>query len=92
MASYIELRALSSDSDLKNKVQTAITIAANDIFRGDDDTDPPYSQAAGDHDLRVKWAESAIGDLDNLFKSEAVPLTTKYDRLLTFVPNTHPPQ
>lgn len=61
MADFLELRSLSANSDLKNKVEVAIWIAANEIFRGGDTTEP-YSQEAGAHDLRVKWANSALRD------------------------------
>lgn len=60
MATYLELQALFSDSDLQDKIEAAVTIAAQTILDGDDSSDPPWDQTAGVHDLRVKWANSAL--------------------------------
>ena len=60
MATYLDLRALFFDTDLKYKMETAVAIAAQTILDGDDTADPPWDQTAGQHDLRVKWANSAL--------------------------------
>lgn len=60
MATYLELKSLFSDSDMQDKIQTAVAIAAQTILSGDDTSDPPWDQTAGQHDLRVKWANAAL--------------------------------
>lgn len=60
MATYLELRTIFTDSDLMEKLEVAVIIAAQTILAGDDDTDPPWDQTAGAHDIRVKWAAAAI--------------------------------
>lgn len=59
MATLIELRNLMNDSGLRNKVTTAVVIAADKVMRGDDNV-VPFSQTAGDHDKRVAWAKVAF--------------------------------
>jgi hypothetical protein len=59
MATYVELRGLFTDSDLRGKVEVAVVIAANKIASGNDDV-APFDQAAGAHDNRVRWAATAI--------------------------------
>lgn len=60
MATYLELRGLFSDTDLRNRVEVAIAVAASLIATGADDTSPPWDQAAGAHDKRVAWAAAAL--------------------------------
>lgn len=65
MATYPELFEIMSNSiagaqDLRDKIAVAAMIAADIILQGDDDTDPPWSQSAGAHDQRVKWATKAV--------------------------------
>ncbi len=65
MATYIELRNLMNNSELRNKVVTAVIIAADRVMRGDDiNSGEPFSQGPGDHDLRVTWAKTAFKDPD----------------------------
>ncbi len=59
MATLIELRNLMNDSDLRNKVTTAVIISADTVMRAAD-TAAPFSQVAGDHDKRVAWAKTAF--------------------------------
>ena len=59
MATYVELRALFGDSDLTEKIEVAVAIAAETIAAGNDDA-APFDQTAGAHDNRVRWAASAI--------------------------------
>ena len=59
MATYIELRNLMNDSTLRNKVATAVIISADKVMRGDDGV-TPFSQVAGDHDIRITWAKTAF--------------------------------
>lgn len=59
MATYQELRALFNDSDLAEKVEVAVAIAANTIASAND-TAAPFDQAAGAHENRVRWAAAAI--------------------------------
>ncbi len=61
MATLIELRNLMNDSDLRNKVTTAVVIAADKVMRGNDNV-TPFSQTAGDHDIRVGWANTAFAN------------------------------
>jgi hypothetical protein len=42
---------------LREKVGIACAIAAETIISGGDDTDPPWDQAAGKRDQRLKWAD-----------------------------------
>lgn len=59
MATYLELRGLFVHSDLKNKVEVATAVCAYEVLSGGD-TAAPYSQVAGAHDKRVRWAGRAI--------------------------------
>lgn len=59
MPSYQDLRKLFSDSDLLEKVEVAVAVAAYTII-SKGDTDPPFDQTAGAHDLRVEWANAAL--------------------------------
>ncbi len=59
MATYIELRNLFTDTDLNNKIEVAIAIAAEMVASGNDDV-APFDQTAGAHDNRVRWAAAAI--------------------------------
>ncbi len=59
MATLIELRNLLNSSDLRNKVEAAVIISADKVMRGDDNV-APFSQTAGDHDIRVTWAKEAF--------------------------------
>lgn len=59
MATYIELRGLYGDESLSKKIEVAVAIAAQKIASGGD-TGAPFDQAAGKHDLRIKWAQAAI--------------------------------
>ena len=63
MATYLELRNLYNDSELRNRVAVAIAIAADTVMRGTDNV-APFSQTAGDHDLRVIWAKGALGNTE----------------------------
>ena len=72
MATFIELRNLMDDSDLRNKVTTAVMIAADTVMRGNDNV-TPFSQTAGDHDIRIVWAkltfENPKGQAQNFLMS-----------------------
>lgn len=60
MASYTELRELSTNSDLKNKVQVAVWIAAQSVI---DDPENFPSDAGGNTDLvkaRKLWAAGIL--------------------------------
>lgn len=59
MATYIELRDLFGDGDIRKKIETAIAIASQIILSGGD-TAAPFDQTAGAHDLRIKWANDAL--------------------------------
>jgi hypothetical protein len=61
MATYTELRSLFGDGDIIQKIEVAISIAAQTVAAGNDDA-APFDQTAGAHDLRVKWAAGAITD------------------------------
>lgn len=61
MATYTELYDLFSNSDLRLKIEVAAAIAAQTIIDGDDSA-APFSQDAGAHDLRLKWANAALSD------------------------------
>ena len=60
MATYEEIRSLFQEISLRNKVEVAVCEAARIIAAVEDTTDSPWDQAAGAHDLRVKWAAKAI--------------------------------
>lgn len=64
MATYTEIRNLYNDSAMRNKVATAIAIAADTVMRGNDNS-APFSQTAGDHDKRVVWAKEVLGSTEN---------------------------
>ena len=64
MASYTDLKGLQSDSDLRNKIEVALSIAIQEVLVGDD-TSAPYDQTAGMHDKRVRWAHRAKNSLTN---------------------------
>ena len=64
MATLIELRNLMNDSDLRNKVTTAVIISADTVMRVAD-TGSSFSQAAGDHAIRVTWAKTAFENPTN---------------------------
>ncbi len=64
MASYADLKGLQSDTDLRNKIEVAISIAIQEVLVGDD-TAAPYDQTAGMHDKRVRWAHRAKDSLVN---------------------------
>ena len=64
MATLIELRNLMNDSDLRNKVTTAVIISADMVMRGNDGA-APFLQKPGppsDHDIRVAWAKVAFAN------------------------------
>lgn len=50
---------------LRRKVAVAVLVAANAIARGDDD-EAPFSQEDGAHELRVRWAASALACQDDI--------------------------
>ena len=81
MATYLELRGLYNDDNLQNKVEIALTIAANEVLQGDD-TAPPYSQAAGAHDKRVRFAYRIIQNTANTAE-EALKLVLAENNGLT---------
>ena len=54
MATYVELRALMDDNDLKNRCQVAVVVAAGTIQN--EDTGTP------NHAERLVWAEKAYGN------------------------------
>lgn len=64
MADYTELFAIMSNSvagaqTLRDKVASAVLITA-ELILNNGDTAAPFDQAAGKHDLRVKWADMAV--------------------------------
>lgn len=61
MASLAELRTLYGNSELRNKIAAAIAISVNTVMEGNDNV-PPFSQGAGDHDLRVIYAQGLLGN------------------------------
>jgi len=67
MATYTEIRNLYNDSAMRNKVATAVAIAADTVMRGNDNV-APFSQVAGDHDKRVVWAKDALGNTETYAK------------------------
>lgn len=71
MATYIELRDLFNNSALRNRVEVATAVCAYEVLSGGD-TNAPYSQVAGAHDKRVRWAGAALPRTDqeaaNIFK------------------------
>lgn len=71
MASYKELYQIMAYQvedarDLRNKVAISALITADKIASNNDQS-APFSQDAGKHDLRVKWAELAYQGLDSVF-------------------------
>ncbi len=64
MATYTELRGLFGDGDIIQKIEVAVSIAAQTIAAGNDDA-APFDQTAGAHDLRIKWAAAAINNTAN---------------------------
>ena len=54
MATYLELRQVSTDSDLQDKVTVAITVAANAILNEDPGT--------SNHANRLIWAKDAFNN------------------------------
>lgn len=64
MALYKDLRDLYVDSVMRNRVAVAIAVAADTVMRGNDNV-IPFSQTAGDHDLRVTWAKQALGHTED---------------------------
>lgn len=64
MATYLELRQLFFNTDLHYKVEVAAAIGAQTILAGDD-TSAPFDQAAGKHELRVKWANQALNSIES---------------------------
>lgn len=61
MATYLELRALFEDSDLLNRISTAVAIACDTIIEGNDTVNPPWE--GGKHGTRVKWADNALSNV-----------------------------
>ena len=59
MATYLELRSVFGDGDFRQKIETAVVIAAYKIMSGLD-TSSPFDQTAGLHDLRIHWANDAL--------------------------------
>ena len=71
MATYAQLyqvigNEVEGSLDLKRKVGVAGLIAANLIASGAD-SGAPFSQSAGAHDQRVKWAELVYQGSDVVF-------------------------
>jgi len=62
MATYDELRSLFGDGDLQRKLEVAVLVAAQTILSGQDTTNPPWSQEAGQHEVRAKWANAALSN------------------------------
>ena len=66
MATLNELRGFFAGDDgsiLRNKIQSALILAAEIVQAGNDDG-APYSQVAGDHDKRVTWALTVFGNTE----------------------------
>lgn len=61
MASYAELYGIwAENSDLRNKVTTAVVEAARTVSAGEDTTDPPWDQTAPQPANRRLWAKRAL--------------------------------
>lgn len=65
MASYIELLERFSDTDLRNRTEVAVVVAAELIRSGQDNAANGFIEdatMAGAHDTRKAWAQTAFNE------------------------------